>query len=385
MGNKSSAPAPPNYTPIANATEAQAKMQNELATKQFNWAQDKYNQDQEQLKPIVASAIERLKKNDINADRDRQRYEDIYQPLEGQLAKEAENFATPGRQTYEMGRSQANVAQQFDASRNAAVQNLESFGVDPSSTRFAALDRGSRVAQGASQAAAGNNTQQQTEAMGRAMRSEAINVGRGYPGQIAGTYGTALQSGQSGANTQLAGTASGASTMGTAPQYFSGANNSLNTWGNTLTQGYNAQLGQYNANQQSSSGLGSLLGAGAGLLGNSSLANGATGLGMFFGAEGGMLPEVTSGGNDATPGGAIPNHASPSQGKAIDDVPARLTAGEFVLPKDVVSWKGEEWAQKVIKQAREAKASATAKPTYAVAQNAPPSFVSRPATALPVR
>jgi len=385
MGGKNSAPPPPNYTPIANASKEQARAQNALAEKQFAWAQNTYNQDRDVLKPIIQSATQRMQKNDMNADRDRQRYENEYQPLEDQAVQDAQSFNSPGRQQYEMGRQEATVAQSFDAQRANAAANLESFGVDPSSTRYAALDAGSRNAQAAAMAGAGNNARTQTEAMGRAMRSEAINVGRGYPGQIAGTYGTALQSGQSGSNTQLAGTASGASTMGTAPGYFAGANSSLGTWGNTLTQGYNAQLGQFNANQQSSSGLGSLLGAGAGLLGNSSLASGASGLGMFLGATGGMMPEVTSEGNDATPGGAIPNHASPSQGKAIDDVPARLTAGEFVLPKDVVSWKGEEWAQKVIKQAREAKASATAKPTYAVGPNTPPSFVSRPATALPTR
>jgi hypothetical protein len=41
-----------------------------------------------------------------------------------------------------------------------------------------------------------------------------------------------------------------------------------------------------------------------------------------------------------------------SGGAGVDDVPAQLTAGEFVIPKDVMAWKGQEWAQKEIMKAR---------------------------------
>jgi hypothetical protein len=37
---------------------------------------------------------------------------------------------------------------------------------------------------------------ERTDAMGRALRSEAINVGRGYPGQVAQSYGLAQQAGR---------------------------------------------------------------------------------------------------------------------------------------------------------------------------------------------
>jgi hypothetical protein len=364
MGSKNSAPPPPDYTPIANASAESAKIAAAQSDRALQWSKEQYAGNKEISDKVVNSALNTQAINDTNAAADRARYEGIYQPLEGQLAKEAENFATPGRQTYEMGRAQANVAQQMEAQRNAATANLESYGVDPGSTRFAALDRGTRVSQGAAEAAAGNQAQQQTEAMGRAMRSEAINVGRGYPGQIAQTYGTALQSGNQGINSALATTQSGANTMGTAPQYMGLQNQALSGWGNTLNQGYQNQIQQYNANENSSSGLGSLAGA-------------ALGTFMKF-AEGGSVSD------DVTPGGNVPDHASPSQGKAIDDVPARLTAGEFVVPKDVLSWKGEEFFQNVIKKSRDAKDTAPAKPKYALAPDEQATFASRPQSALPV-
>src|SRR5262249_34576983 len=81
---------------------------------------------------------------------------------------------------------------------------------------------------------------------------------------IAGTYNTALGQGSTASNTQLAGTASGANTMGTAPQYMGIGNQALGVWGNTLNTGYQNQLAAFNANQNASSGFGTALGLGLG-------------------------------------------------------------------------------------------------------------------------
>ena len=359
MGSKNDAPKPPKYDELAAAAEQSAKYSYDLGIEQLNWAKEQYANDQAIAQQVIDASLKRQELSDANAAKDRARYESIFQPLEDDLAREAREYATPERMEAEAQRSQAAVAQQFDASRNRALQNLQGYGLDPSSLRYAALDRGANVQQAAAEAAAGNQSRVNTEATARALRSEAINVGRGYPGQIAGTYGTALQSGSQGLNSALATTASGASTMGTGLQWQGAGNDALGMWGNTLNTGYNNQLAQYNANQQSSSGLGSLAGAALGVALNYS--------------EGG---EVTSGGN-------VPAAASPTGGKAIDDVPARLTAGEFVIPKDAVSWFGEKHFQELIQKARKDKSQATAKPEYALARPEAPTFQSRP-TALPV-
>jgi hypothetical protein len=54
-----------------------------------------------------------------------------------------------------------------------------------------------------------------------------------------------------------------------------------------------------------------------------------------------------------TTGGFVSRDLSPSNGSQTDDVNARLNAGEFVIPRDVASWKGKEFFYKLIKQARE--------------------------------
>lgn len=324
-----SAPPPPDYTPIAEASKEQARLSYDIAKEQLAWAREQYANDRGIIKQVVDTALEAQRINLDNAVKDRARYEGIFQPLETQLARDAETYASPEKKELERGRSMASVAQTFDGARAAAQQQLESYGVDPTSTRSAALDLASRTQQAAAQAAAANQSDLQVDAQGRAMRSEAINVGRGYPAQVATQTAQTLQAGAGASGAQLAGTQSGSGTMGNPTQWMGQSNASLGVWGNALTSGYNSQMQQYNANQQSSSGFGSLLGATAALL--------------FEG------------------GGAVPEDMSPSGGAAVDDVPAvightgqpaRLNAGEYVIPRDVVNWMGEKTIEDMIAKAR---------------------------------
>lgn len=463
MGGKAEAPPPPDYSGIAAASKEAAEIQAAVAREQLAWAKEQYASDRTISDKVVNFALDMQADNKATAEADRARYESIWQPVEDKLRdsvmqnadaysamerraiSDANSYDSPERQAMEAGRAQANVAQQFDSQRNAALQNLESFGIDPSSTRYAALDASMRANQGAAMAAEGNTAIARTEATGRqmrdsvlgrgqAMRSEAINVGRGYPGSIAQQYGTALQSGNQAVNSQLATTASGANTMGTGAQYYGLSNQSLGTWGNALTQGYNAQLAQFQANNSASSGWGSALGMGAGLLGA-----------MFFEDGGAVRPEYAEGGairfEDSVPamrvsdniedrrrktqlwqrrgsqwsdpdnpypptgdfrsspsvrnnerayaaGGAIdtgdvvPPQASPTGGAAVDDVTARLNVGEFVIPEETVNWYGEKHFQQLIDKANKERQKATAKPEYGPATPQEPTFASR--GALPV-
>jgi hypothetical protein len=367
MGGKASPPAPPDYSGVAAASEKSAELSYKYGQEQLAWAREQYASDREITDKVVNMSMDMARQNQTAAMEDRARYKAKYQGLEDKLISEAESYASPERRQLEVGKAQASVAQQFDQQRAAAMQNLQDYGVDPTSGRGQGIDTMMRTAQGAATAAAGNQATAMVDATGRALRSEAINIGKGYPGQIAGQYGTALQGGNLAVNSQLAATASGANTMGTAAQWQGLGNQAVGTWGNTLNQSYQNQLGAYNAANQGSSGWGSAIGAGLGL---------ATKLLPMI-AEGGTVP--------ATDGGDVPDQASPTRGAAIDDVPARLTAGEFVVPKDVAAWKGEEFFQKMIDNSRKAKGEATAKPTMAIGVAEEPTYVSRPrASALPM-
>jgi hypothetical protein len=358
MGKRNKAPKAPSFKNLTRMVEASAAQSYQLGQEQLAWAREQYAGDREILDRVVNASLERQGVNDANAAEDRARYENTFQPLENELIADARSYASPERQEYEAGRASSEVAQNFEMARQNATRNLESFGVNPASTRFAALDLGARVQQAAAQAGAANQARGETEAIGRELRGQAIDIGRALPGQVAGTYATSLQSGASGVNSQLAGTASGASTMGTGTQWTGLGTGAVQTGANVKGTQAQANNATFEANQNASSGLGGLLGTGLGIASNMGWA--------------------------LADGGEVPAAASPTRGKAIDDVPARLTAGEFVVPQDVVSWKGEEFFQRLIEGARKAKPQATAKPSFSTVPSAPPSFVSRSSGALPV-
>lgn len=337
---KPKAPAPPDYSGVAAANEKSAKMAYDLGQQQLQWAKDQYASDKGTYDKIVDGFITDMDKTSANAASDRSFYEQNFQPLEKDLANDAANYDTTDRRNREMGAAQAGVAQQFDAQRDNAQKELEAYGIDPSSTRYAALDIGLRTTQAAAQAAAGTAANNRVEDTGRALRSEAINVGKGYPGQIASSYGTSAQMGNGAAGITGQSTQVGAGTMGTNTQYMGLGNQAVGQWGNTLNQAYSNQLDAFKANQSASSGWGSALGLIGGIAGK------AFGL-----ADGGAVP-------DPRDVGAIPDHLSPSGGAAKDDVPANLNVGEFVIPDDAVSWYGEKHMYNLIEKSRNERAEA---------------------------
>lgn len=375
MGGKGDAPAPPDFGPIARAAEKSADLSFKLGQDQLQWAKEQFGYTSDITNKVVSSALQTQDLNNQAAAEDRARYRGIFQPLEDQLAADAQEYASGARLDQQQGRAIAQVNNQFGQQRNAALQNLESFGVDPSSTRYAALDIGTRTAQAAAQAASGNQAAQVVDAQGRALRSEAINVGRGYPGQVAQTYGTSLAAGQMGANTALANVASGANTMGTAPQWQGLGNQGLGVWGNTLQMGFQDQLAAYQADQASSSGWGSALGMVGGIMS-----------GLKF-DQGGEVPMPIGDAGPAVIGRAVPPSMSPSGGAVTDDIPAvimaqqggqavptgpaAINAGEFIVPTDVVDWMGQKGLQDMIDKARKEQAGATAKPEAGPAQAIP--------------
>lgn len=346
MSKKSSAPKAPNLRGLTRIAQQQAEMSYKLGQEQLAWAREQYKNDSAITGRVVDRFLSDMDDASANARADRERYVSIFQPLEDDLAREANEYDTPERRALEVGRSQAGVAQQFQQARQAAQSELESFGINPSATRYGALDIGVRAQEAAAKAAAGNQASVNVDNTRRALRSEAINVGRGYPGQVAQSYGVAQGAGGGAGGQQLATTQTGGQTMGTGTQWAGVGNNALSIWGNTLNQGYQNQLAAWQANQSQSSGIGGLLGTIAGA--------------AFGFDEGGAVPEAIPVQDGA---GAVPMALSPSGGRAIDDVSARLTPGEFVVPKEVVSWKGEEFFQKLIQKTKEAKQAPTnAKP-----------------------
>lgn len=328
MGKK--APDPPDLGPLAEGSAESARIAQETAREQLAWAREQDATNRQLLERVLTSQEQVQDETLKNAQRDRARYEDIYQPLEENLVEEFQGYDTAQRRQEERGRAMADVNTAFDAQRRNALQRLESYGVDPSQTRNAALDIGMRTQQAAAAAGAASAADRATEQTGRALRAEALNIGKGYPSNVAGSYGQSLQAG----NAMVGNANQTTATSGNAAQ---GANSFLNTSisgfgqaGNTMTQGYQNQMQQFNANQQATTGMLSAIGGVAGM----------------FMADGGPTKQ------------AIPFDSEPGMidygqgdGSGIDDqVDIKASTGEYIIPADVVRIKGEEFFDKLVER-----------------------------------
>ena len=275
---KGSAPAPPDYTPIAQSDEQAAQLYATTSQNQLDFAKQQYSDQapytaamMNNMNQVMQSDITTQNQQNTNAQQAQQFYQSTYQPMESQFAGEAANYNSPERAAQASAAAQGDVASAFAGQRQSALSSLESYGIDPSQTRYGALDLGTRISQAAAQSAAGTQSGLNSQATGMALQGEAINIGRGYPGQVANAYSTATGAGSGATSAGSAGVGAGLNTsstygnmMGTPAQWAGLQNQALGGATNALNAGFQNQLGAFNANAgvagNTSSGIGSMVG-----------------------------------------------------------------------------------------------------------------------------
>jgi len=147
-------------------------------------------------------------------------------------------------------------------------------------------------------------------------------------------------------------------------------------WGNATAKGYDQTLAAYKEDEGGGSEAGDIMGLVGGIGGTvagayfggpaGAMAGGSLGssLGKSAGnavaAQGGKIPPMgrrvprryAQGGaiDTSLPGAGnlVTPEMSPSGGEEVDDVPAVVSEGEFVIPERTVDWFGEQYFQKLI-------------------------------------
>lgn len=253
-------------------------------------------------------------------------YSNNFLPLQEQQAQQAKDYTSGANIDMLRGRAVADANASQEAARRNSAASLAAEGVDPATIHGAALDRQAGIAGAANTAGAANNSYLNTMDTGRQMVANANQLG--------------LQVGQAGTNEALAGGNIGNQLINTETGANSGQVNNLtaaNTYLNTATgantsgadiqhQSFQDQLAQQQAQQAQS---------------NSTLAavGQIAGAAAMFMSKGGPVPAK----------GALPVPPFPG---STDTKPALLTPGEFVIPKDVVNHKGNEFFHKLIDSTR---------------------------------
>lgn len=265
MGSsKSSAPSAPDYSQVALADSKAADLQFQLGQEQLDWAKEQSARYDPYITDYLDQQTQTGKETTDIARQQWDMYQSTYAPVEQKFVDQALNWNSPARAAQQSAMARADVSSSIDAQRQAALTNLQSYGVNPSELKYSALDAGYRIAKAAGEAAAGTQARNEVAQQELALEGSAISTGRGYGSQTAQFYQTATQAGSAGTKAGDTHYATGAGAMGSPTSYFGGGNTALGNQASAMNMGYNNALGGAQLNSdvsmKQSQGIGNLAG-----------------------------------------------------------------------------------------------------------------------------
>ena len=225
----------PDYTPLANASQAAADKMSALGQEQLDFAKLQY----EQNNPIMQEIAQKqglAMDQQLAQGKDYYDYlKNTYRPVEQGIVADAMAFDTDAYRNQLATKAAADSGIAFNRTRQANERAMASMGVNPNSGRFQGMAQQSGLMQAANRAGAMTGARERAQQTGYARKLDAAGLGRGLSGASTAAYGSAMGAGNSavgnyGAAGQqyLGGMAQGASTVG------SGLNMQLSGLGNVL-------------------------------------------------------------------------------------------------------------------------------------------------------
>jgi hypothetical protein len=207
---------PPGST--TSGLTAVSQYAEQLMQQQYAWGQSEFAKNSQLTDQVVGNLMGLYSQLTGAGNQLMSQYQTMFAPEYQQLVTDANNYSSQARIQQAMGAAESGVAQQFNGARNAALADLQSFGIDPSSGRYAALDAAERTQAAAAQAGAGFQAEQATEATGRGLRSEALQLGSVMPSQATAAYNAAQGAAVAGENAKLANSQEGVNMLGSPTQ-----------------------------------------------------------------------------------------------------------------------------------------------------------------------
>lgn len=379
-------PDAPNYAPYLTAFQDIANAAKTHGDEALKWAQDQVASNKDLLKQVTDGLIDTQTSFTDAAKQRLQQAGDTISTGLTNLKTQYDKYTDPSKKAADIGAAEAGAAQANEAARKSSMAELESFGLNPGDVRYAGLDAGLRLQDAATRVGAGNIASRTDDALADQTNQQILAEGNALAGQANANAASGAGAGSGAVGAANTTTGTGAGVLGTGLQWTGAGTQATQGGVGATNTGFQNQAEADKISNSASSGLGTALGLGASMLGKGGAF--ASGGALAFLEEGGAVDDIG--------GGAVPVEMSPSGGGAIDDVdavapggPAKLNAGEFVLPQDVTSWMGEKALQNLIMKARKEKSGAQAKPETKPTGPDPadPAFQPRPQAsqgALPV-
>lgn len=212
----------PTYleTPENALIDALSNVAAGLANQMYSWAQGVFAQTSQITDAAVSNFFDTSQKMSGFAQGLTDQYNNLFAPENAQLVADANSYASPERMAANMGMAGATQAQAGEAALRNHERDLLSYGIDPSSGRYAALDEAAQV-QNAANIAGAENTQRNSDiATGQRLRSEAVQVGSQLPAAVTNASNTAIQANTAASNASLANANTGKNLYGLPNDYL---------------------------------------------------------------------------------------------------------------------------------------------------------------------
>lgn len=194
-----------------------------------------------------------------------------FYPLQDQLLQEARQYSAESEQARQASQAIGDIRGQFANAQSQNAMQLASYGINPTSGRFAGMANANQVMEAATGAAAATRARSAAEQLGWAKRMDVQGLGSG----LAGSQSTAMGLGLNAGSQSLASGMTGMNAYGQLGNSVSqGIGGAMQGWqgvGNLGVQSYNTQVNawgqQQQANAANNAAMGSTIGALAGAAG----------------------------------------------------------------------------------------------------------------------
>lgn len=204
------------------------------------------------------------------ATADRDRYKNVYKPMQDDFIDTAKNWDSEARQQTVADEAKADVLTNAAQQRMSTQRSQAAMGVSPTSGRFAGINAAQDASTALSAAGAQNTARNQVRKEGVALRSDAINMGSGLAVNPATSLGLGVSAGSSAMGTTSGNNAQSAGNGQILNSGYQGAMNGYGQQASILNQQYGNTLNAWNAQQSANasatggmmSGVGSVVGMG---------------------------------------------------------------------------------------------------------------------------
>lgn len=273
MFKKGSSKAPAPDPNIGKAALKEAELGEQwlsIAKEQFATANARQTEQDKLANKVTEQQLAASQQAQGWATEDRERYKSVFQPLQDEFIDTAQNWDSPERQDKLAAEAKADVMSNAAAQRGATARAQAGMGVNPTSGRYAGVDRAGENATALAAAGAENSSRNQIRKEGVAMKADAVNLGNGLAVNPASSLGLGVSAGSSAMGTTSSNNAQAAGNSSILQNGFNSAMNGYSNQASILNQQYGNQLNAWNAQQQASasasgglfSGLGSVAGMG---------------------------------------------------------------------------------------------------------------------------